>query len=87
MWLPQNPAMTAGLPMDRAGLGIDAGRLGVVGAGEDAVMVAGQDHVDAVDRGQRDEAFSIMSCDRPRRCRNGLSAMMISAPSSRICGT
>jgi hypothetical protein len=36
------------------GLGVDAGGIGIVGAGEDAVMVAGQDHVDPVHGGQRD---------------------------------
>jgi hypothetical protein len=61
MWLPQKPGHDGGLAHDRAGLGIDAGGLGIVGAGEDAVMVAGQDHVDPVHPASGTEAFSIMS--------------------------
>ena len=51
---PPEPGHHRGLAADRAGRGVHALHALVVGAGKDRMRMPGQDHVDAVDGGQRD---------------------------------
>ena len=46
---PQKPPMTPGLPMSAPAVEFDAREAVEIGAGEDEMLVAGEDRVDALD--------------------------------------